>query len=219
MGALPREREIEIAWRRHSGPELARIPARSRHAVRQFKAEIAGDADRIKAAFKGGRAPSLIDAWAKKGALDRARKLLRIKEALSPAAVDVVGGDLLVLWLEPRHRLVRLDHPSFAQDCVLVSGAVGSRLKGEVRWLTFPIAEFPDHSLGRMCQRSPGIDIGAALYQAANAFLDREGLHLDSARDGAARSASDCGGRRPRAERARGGGERGTIKGDIMPLD
>jgi len=48
MGAAPRERELEKAWRQHQ-PERARVPLEARRAVREFKARIAPDADRISA--------------------------------------------------------------------------------------------------------------------------------------------------------------------------
>jgi hypothetical protein len=77
--------------------------------------------------------------------------------------------------------MIRLAHPSFKQDCVICAGAQGSRIRGSIRWTSFPITEVPGHALARMLQRRPNIDLTAALYEAATAFLraDRSALRLD----------------------------------------
>jgi len=85
------------------------------------------------------------------------------------------------MWLEPRAQLVRIDHPSFQQNCVLVVGAVGSRVPGTIRW-SFPIVEAPDHALARMHQRSPNIDATVALYEAAISFLRADRNVVETAR-------------------------------------
>ena len=179
MGASARERDIERAWRIHA-PERAGVPAEARRAVRSFKAAIAPDGAKVKTALRG--ADPLVSSWAKKGALDRGRKLLKIKAALAPAAVDDAGGALLVLWLEARGQMVLVDHPSFQQDCVIAIGAVASRLRGSVRWSSFPAIEVPDHALARMYQRAPGINASAAMYEAAVAFLRADRNIVEAAR-------------------------------------
>jgi hypothetical protein len=158
----------------------ARVTPEARRAVRAFKESIAPDAERIKVAIRGWALPAIHD-WMKMGSLNRERKLSRIKNVLAPAAVDNCGGGLTVMWLECHGQLVLVDDPRFRQDCVLVVGAVGTRLRGAIRWASFPIFEAPDHMLARAFQRSPGIDAAAALYEASISFLraDRRALRFD----------------------------------------
>ena len=94
-----------------------------------------------------------------------------IQESLRPAEVVCIDGDLLVLWLRPFGPLLQSNDPSYRQDCVLVLGMIVSRVAGELRWNGFPIFEAPDHMLGRMMQRAPGINAAAALYEGALSFL------------------------------------------------
>ncbi len=186
MDAATRERQIERAWAQHE-PERARAPPSARRAVAAFKARLAPDAERIKGALRGSALP-LIDDWAKKGSPGRERKLRRIKAALGWAAVDDTGGALRVLWLEPRGQMVLIpgsqpwDHPSFAQDSVLVVGAVASRQNGRIRWSGFPVLEVPDHALARMFQRSPGVAAAAAIYEASIGFLRADRRAVEAAR-------------------------------------
>ena len=166
---------------RFTTPFARSVPAAARRAVREFKQRIAPDAKRIKHALAGTALP-LINDWAKKGSLGRERKLLRIREALAPARIDDAGGALLVMWLEPRGQMVMVDHPSFKQDCVLVVAGLGSRVRGSIRWASFPVVEAPDHALGRMHQRRPNIDLSAVLYQAAAVFLQADHRVVEAAR-------------------------------------
>lgn len=129
--------------------------------VRLFKQQIDGDADRVKAALMSV-SPLILD-WTKKGPRGRERKLPPIKEALRPAEVGCIDGDLLVLWLRPFGPLLQSNDPSYRQDCILVLGMIVSRQRGSLRWNGFPIFEAPDHMLARMMQRAPGIDAAAAL--------------------------------------------------------
>ena len=179
MGALAREREIEAAWRQHE-PQRARVPPEARRAVTRSRARIAGDAEGIKLALARVALP-LVDAWAKRGALDRGRKLLKIKAALSPPWSMMLAARCLFFGSN-RAADVWVSHPSFKQDCVLVIGAVGSRLRGSVRWSAFPALEVPDHALARMYQRAPGINATAALYEAVVAFLRADRNVVEAAR-------------------------------------
>lgn len=180
MDAATRERQVEAAWRQHE-PLRARVSPEARRAVRVFKQQIAPEAARIKDVLKISASLGPIDAWSKLGPLNRERKLAKIKTALSPASVDNVGGDLLVLWLEAHGQLIQVDDPSFQQEVVLVVAAVGTRLRSAIRWTSFPVFEAPDHMLARMFQRSPGVNASAALYEAAVSFLraDRGALRFD----------------------------------------
>ena len=169
-----RTRQIDAAWARHRpDPSRARvITPEARRAVRLFKQQIDGDADRVKAALRGC-APLILD-WTKKGPRGRARKFPPIQESLSPAEVVCIDGELLVLWLRPFGPLLQSNDPSYRQDCVLVLGMVVSRQRGSLRWNGFPIFEAPDHMLGRMMQRAPAINAAAALYQGAQSFLSAD---------------------------------------------
>lgn len=164
-----REKQIEISWRQHD-PSRAKVPHSARRAAGAFKDALAGDAERIKGALQGHALP-LIHEWSRKGAIGRERKLLRIKQALAPARVEDVNGALLVLWQEAHGQMVLIDDPRFKQNCVIVVAALGSRVKGRIRWASMPVVEAPDHALARMFQRAPGLDAKAALYEAARAFL------------------------------------------------
>jgi hypothetical protein len=137
--------------------------------VSAFKRQIGGDADRLKGVLRS-HVPMLCD-WTKLGPRNRERKLPRIQEALSPAGVVCIDGELLVLWTQSFGPLLLTNDPSYRQDCVLVLGMVAQRLRGSLRWNGFPILEAPDHMLRRMFQRSPGISAAAALYQGARSFL------------------------------------------------
>ncbi len=192
IAAARKEREVDRAWRAYR-PELAGVSLQARRDARAFKQRIAPDADRVKAALAGTALP-LINAWAKKGSLDREKKLSRIQAALASASVEDSGGGLLVLWLESRGQMVLVDHPSFAQDCVLVVGAHGTRENKAIRWSSFPIFEAPDHMLARMFQRTPSIDAAAALYEAAACFLRADRRVVEAARLKGADVCLPCGG-------------------------
>jgi len=178
MGAAARrEREIEAAWREH---EPARIKAAWR-AVEKFRAEIASDGVEVKRLLKGSALP-LIHDWAKRGALGRDRKLMRIREALAPASVETPFGALTIMWAEPRGPIWTVDHPSFRQDCVLVVAAWASRVRGKICFAESPVAEIPNHCLSRMYERRPFVDARATLYEAARAFLAADRRAVEAAR-------------------------------------
>ena len=181
MRATAREREIERAWALHE-PLRARVPPDARRAVARFKERISPDADKIKHTYQSPPFRALLNDWARKGAVGRERAKRKIVEMLAPACVDDVGGPLMLMWAEPRGQMIIVDHPSFAQNCVLAVAAVIERVGRGVRDTSFPVVEVPDHALGRMFQRCPGVDAAAALSEAAVAFLRANRRAVEAAR-------------------------------------
>ncbi len=181
MRAMARERQIEHAWRQHA-PERAKVPSDARRAASAFKQRISPDADKIKHTYQSPPFRALLNDWARKGAVGRERAKRKIVQMLLSASVDDAGGALMLMWLEARGQMIMVDHPSFEQDCVLLVAAVIERVGRGVRETCFPVVEVPDHALGRMFQRCPGVDAAAALSEAAIAFLDADRRAIEVAR-------------------------------------
>jgi hypothetical protein len=173
--APPHERNIarerEIAWRKHE-PLRSRVPYFARRTAEQFRESIAPDAGRIKRVYSSTSFRALLKDWARQASLGRSHAIKRVASAIAPASAEAIGGMLRLLWLESRGQLVQLDDPRYAQNCVLVVGAVirrSGRTLGAASG--FPVLECSEHSLRRLCERAPHIDVKAALLEAACAFL------------------------------------------------
>ena len=176
-----RERDIERAWALHE-PLRARVPPDARRAASAFKQRIAPNADKIKRIYQSLEFRALLNDWARKGAVGRERAKRKIVQMLAPAPVDDAGGALMLMWAETRGQMIIVDHPSFRQDCVLVVAAVVERTASGVRDKSFPVVEVPDHALGRMFQRCPGVVAAAALNEAAVEFLRADRRAVEGAR-------------------------------------
>jgi hypothetical protein len=165
------EREREIAWRRHE-PLRARVPFAARRAATAFREGLADGAARIKAVYQSPPFRTLLHDWALKKGVGRETARQKIIRMFTPASVADIGGELRLLWLEPRGPMVQIDDPRFAQDCVLVIGALVRRVgRKNVNVTSFPVLETPDHALARTFERSPDVNAREALIEAACAFL------------------------------------------------
>src|SRR5271165_5370541 len=178
-----RERQIDRAWREHE-PERAMVPAEARRAVRAFKTTVASSDARFRSVFRSTAfrklLQELLNAWCRRGALraERLRAANRIKAALVPeaqfgeaATIDADAAEILLFWPSAHEGFFKIARPTFEQSGVIVAAARFVRAVGRGRVWIFPVLEIPDHALGRMYQRSPGIDAVAALNEAARAFL------------------------------------------------
>ncbi len=176
MSAALKEREVDIAWREHQfgqgGRSLERAKAlAAARATRIFKTEIAPDADLLKGVCQSPGFRQLFNDWARKGAVGRERKLLKLKQMLAPASACPSDGALLVAWLQPHGGMVCDQFPSLSQAGVIVAMASLSRASKAVRVRAFPCLEVSDHALRRMLERAPGISPRQALLGAALAFV------------------------------------------------
>src|SRR5271168_2594920 len=105
MPAAARERDIDRAWRQHD-PDRARVPFAARRAAQAFRDGLTGDAEKIVAKYESPSFRVLLHDWALKSSLGRVRTLSRIEQALTPASVDDLGGELRMLRLEPRGQMI-----------------------------------------------------------------------------------------------------------------
>jgi hypothetical protein len=174
MDARVRERQTERSWLAHQ-PERARIPPEAWRCLRRFKASIAADAVRIMAASAETEAlRALLLAVFRKGTLakQKARAIERLREYVAPAVLTFIDGAATWSWAEPRGTIIISDHPADKQDCIVMHyGHATAAPRHDLSAYASASVEVPDHGLGRMLQRRPGADIGAALQQAHAAFL------------------------------------------------
>jgi len=173
MSLALRERQVEKAWREHRGDsDRDRVPEAARRATRAFRASLAGDAGRIKAAYEAAPLRALINTYLKKGTVGRERILQRIRTALADAAsVEDIDGALRLMWLQSHVGAAIPNYPSLAQAGVVVGVARLVRAGGGIDASAFAALEASDHCLARLYQRSPGIDVAAALRDAAHGFI------------------------------------------------
>ena len=180
LAVSSRGREIERAWAIIEPDRgAARIPIRARRAVVAFKASIAGDADALKKAHASPAFRRLMADFTKPGTLGRDRRVEPIREALAPAAVDRMRDAILVTWMAPHASLKVVDpeYASFGQAGCVVSTAYVSRRSTR----PFPVVEISDHCLGQAFQRAPGINMRAALVEAARAYLGADWADVEAA--------------------------------------
>ncbi len=174
-----REFEVEKAWAIHEPERTAvSVPLSARRSVRVFRAMITGDAAVLRRAYQSPSFRRLIADFTKPGALGRDKKLLAIRKALAPASVERVGGALIVTWIAPHGNMpVNPEYPSLSQAGVVVSIAHVTRLGPRA----FPALEVSDHALGRCFQRCPGVNMRAALVEAARAYLSADWNDVEAA--------------------------------------
>jgi hypothetical protein len=163
--------EIERAWIAHD-PDRARVPPECWRRLRTFKRHIAPAAAKVTrvSADEPVLRPLVTDFLFKKK-LGKARAMAKLKRILAPATFTVSEGGLMWSWLEPRGPLLNSDRPGEQQDCVLVNFGTTMRYGRHAASMVAWSLELPDHSLGRLLQRSPHADLAEVLHQAHLEFL------------------------------------------------
>jgi hypothetical protein len=161
------------------------IPAEAKGRVRLFKTKAAQNWARVEQtvgnAEFGEAAASIIVKSSPKGRERAFKKLARL-DRFATLEVKRTGRFPLVVWsvFKPRGA-VYIDpdnNPGLAQDCVTIdyvfaglspsnSQDRNERSLGGGLWTL----EIPDHALGRLAERDPGVDIGAVLRAAHYAAL------------------------------------------------
>jgi hypothetical protein len=173
MDAKVRERQIERAWIKHD-PSRAKIPQEAWRALRNFKKQIAPQAARVAVASAArDRIKGLMADYSRKGDVGRQRTFAKLKHHFYPATVERLKAGILWSWLEPRSAMLAdPNDPGEEQNAILTRyGLVWVRRKREFLGYQAFSLEIPDHCTGRMLQRSPGLDIRAALHEAHHALF------------------------------------------------
>jgi hypothetical protein len=175
MDARSREHEVERAWRQHQ-PERAHVRSTTWREVRAFKRSLApGAATALAHSEDTERLRPLLRACWRKGTLarDKQRALQNLQAFLHPATLDQQHGVFLWSWLVPcGATLANPQHPGETQDAILTRyGIAWSKGRHELIGYTAFAVECPDHALGRLLERAPGINLAQALSQAHHAFL------------------------------------------------
>lgn len=197
-----REKEIERAWLAYQ-PERAKVPSSARRATRAFTAMCAASDARLKEVYKLPTFHALLDSWWRRGSLrpERLKAANRIAAALAPLSkvgepisVNAEADGILLLWSSAHDGLVEVALPTYKQPGVVVAAARWRRSapRGE-RVRVFPLLEVPEHALGRMFQRCPGIGAAGALVGASRAFLAADYEAIEAARLRGATVCLPCG--------------------------
>jgi len=175
-----RTKEIDRAWLQHTG--RAGIPVEVWRQVRTFKGQLAAPAAVIRRALSDtATTKQLISDFARKGHVGKARALSRLKKAFPTALFRTDGDTVEFRWLEPYDGPIIADphDPGEMQPCVGVFFAVGGpRTARSTAFMSVLALEAPDHSLGRILQRSPATDLRAVLYEAAERFLQADSAEV-----------------------------------------
>jgi hypothetical protein len=119
------------------------------------------------------RIAALMRDYSHKGDVGRVRTFAKLRHHFQPAIVEPLKAGILWSWLEPRSAvLADPEDPGEEQNAILVRyGVAWVVRKRELLGYTAFSLEIPDHCTGRMLQRSPGLDIRAALHQAHHALF------------------------------------------------
>ncbi len=172
-------RAADRAWAQHRNEPVDRVPEACKRQVRLLKRSLEPAAKTIDAALRRTeyRGPG-ADFYFKKNEAGRTRALLKLKRLFAPAVVETrdlgtpLGEAVFIRWLQPMGQaMIVADDPGFQQESVIVHVDGLVRHRQAVVSVALVALEAPDHCLGRLYQRSPGIDVLDALNQAASWFL------------------------------------------------
>lgn len=153
------------------------ISAEARGRLRIWKKHAAARYARFWAAYSDrATRHDVVDFVMRSSETGRARGFEKVRRRLhNTAFLEGVrtATDPIAVWSVIKAReavAVEPDEPGFAQACVTMNYAVaGGPDKGVAEGLW--TIEVPDHALGRLLQRAPGLDIDAALRGAHFALL------------------------------------------------
>jgi hypothetical protein len=167
-------REVDLAWSRHRGESVSRVPEPAQRATRNLKRSIEPSAKATSAAIAGGNwRAAASDYFFRTTQIGKARALKELRRTLAPANVEGFESSAIVRWLEPRGAaLVANAHDlGFAQETIAAVGAALIRRgRSAIRPVGLVALEVPDHASGRLYQRSPGTDVATVIDEAARAF-------------------------------------------------
>jgi len=103
-------------------------------------------------------------------------------ELRGPATVGASANEVLLIWQSAHDGLVEVALPTYRQPGVVVAAARWARERRGERVRVFPLLEVPEHALGRMFQRAPGIGGAGALIEACRGFLAADYEAIEAAR-------------------------------------
>lgn len=154
---------------------LEHFDAATRGQVRVFRRKIGVMADQLAASLKKQATKDLISAWLFKSGIGRNRIEPRLKAILPgvrwhPQSRYHGRTIMLGAYLRPSSAIrTNPEEPGETQDCVTVEyvlldarGTRAAKLATYERNLW--TLEIPDHALGRIVQRAPGVDLAEVIY-------------------------------------------------------
>ncbi len=186
MDTLEREREIQQAWAAHHLRDKIgnRIPGEAHRQARAFRRSLAPAAEAV-AAVVSNKERWRHDASRSfyRSPARRARAIERLRTLFSPATVEIhslgwLGETALISnWLEPvpEPLIVIADDPGFTEQAAIIMRMLSLiEIDRSVKATGLIGLEVADHALGRLFERSPDINVPAALNQAAAAFMQMD---------------------------------------------
>jgi hypothetical protein len=170
-----REAEIARAWRAHRGDP---VPAAVRRRLRAFKREMAEPAELVHRRLSDPDGIiDLLRGVTRKRGIGRERALVKSRRLLPGAVIAPLHQEAIeITWLTPsEHIITNPRDPGQTQAGILVDTVIVWRSSARTTEVfRVLVAEFPDHSLGRLLQRNSAADLRRDLLDAVAAFLAAE---------------------------------------------
>jgi hypothetical protein len=152
------------------------VSTEARIALRHFKIKVAQQSSRLHAILVSEECDALTQAFMFKSGAGRDRALARIKQLLPikiEAKIKPRRLFLTALRCMPPLLVIPRD-PGETQDAVCLEFVLSYFPDSSKQMRTISSVwtmEIPDHAIGRLFQRNPGVDAEAALYRAHATLL------------------------------------------------